>query len=206
MLANKENGFTLIELLVSLAIFAVISVMAYGGLDYVLNTDRSTSTQMNRLSSLQKSMLLLQADVEQMRPRPIRDLYGTSQGAMISIADEPYRLLEWTRGGGQTYLKTQGSSLMRVAYGVRDNKLVRFQWPVLDQAPDSEPFVSEILENVARLQFRFLDSSLEWHNQWPPLNLNSGTAASPTLLPNAVEVTLELQDWGEVKRLFHGIF
>lgn len=204
--ANRQSGFTFIELLVSLVIFAIMSVTAYGGLEYVLNTDRATDAQMNRLSSLQKSMLLIQADIEQMRPRPIRDLYGSQQGAMISVANEPYRMLEWTRGGGQTYLRTERSSLLRVGYGLRDNKLVRYQWPVLDQAPDTEPFVSELLENVERVGFRFLDADLKWHQQWPPIDLSGGPAPAPSLLPKAVEMTLELSDWGEVKRLFHGVY
>lgn len=203
---KSQRGFTMIELLISMTIFGVMSVMAYGGLDFVLNTDRATNTQMNRLSGLQKSMLLIQADIEQMRPRPIRDQYGTRQGAMASVANEPYRMLEWTRGGGQTYLQTQSSSLIRVGYGLRDNKLIRYQWPVLDQAPDSEPFISEMLENVERLSFRFLDASLNWHPQWPPVDLSSSVPPDPALLPSAVEMTIELEDWGAVKRLFHGVF
>lgn len=203
---SRQSGFTLIELLVSLAIFGVLSVMAYGGLNYVLDTDQATSTQMNRLSSLQKSMLLIQADIEQMRPRPIRDLYGSAVAAMASINNEPYRQLEWTRGGRQTYLQTESSSLMRVGYGLRENKLVRYQWPVLDQAPDSQPVISEMLNNVERLSFRFLDADLKWHNQWPPQNVNTSAPTNLELLPNAVELTIELSDWGEIKRLFHGMF
>lgn len=203
---NTQRGFTMLELLISMFIFGVISVMAYGGLEFILNTDRSTATHMNRLSGLQKSMLLIQADVEQMRPRPIRDLYGTQQAAMRSLANEPYRQLEWTRGGGQTYLQTHASSLMRVGYGVRDNTLVRYQWPVLDQAPDSEPLISEMIPNVETLSFRFLDEALKWHPQWPPEYFDTSTPADPALLPKAVELTIELEDWGEVKRLFHGVF
>lgn len=206
---KAQSGFTMIELLVSLSIFAVISVMAYGGLDFVLSSDRSTSAAMNRLGSLQKSMLLIQADVEQMRPRPIRDRYGSRQNAMQSVADDPYRMLEWTRGGRQTYSQTLSSSLMRVAYGLRENKLIRYQWPVLDQAPDSEPLVSEMLEQVEGLGFRFLDSSNNWHAQWPPSSSALGASSTPTSpseLPKAVEMTLVLADWGEIKRLFHGVF
>lgn len=203
---TAQKGFTLIELLVSISIFAVLSVLAYGSLDYVVNTDAEASERMNRLSSLQKTMLLLQADMEQMRPRPIRDLYGTQQPAMSTIDNEPYRKLDWTRGGRQTWLNTQSSSLMRVGYGVKENKLVRYQWAVLDQAPDSTALESALLENVESLDFRFLDNDKQWHNQWPPVNLSSGTPPAPDKLPLAVEATLELKDWGKITRLFHGIY
>lgn len=201
-----QRGFTMIELLVSLAIFAVMSVMAYGGLSFILDTDQAASTQMNRLSSIQKAMLLIQADVEQMRPRPIRDLYGTQQAALRSIASEPYLQFEWTRGGRQTYTQTQSSSLMRVGYGVRDDALIRYQWPVLDQAPDSEPFIAPLLEDVESLKLRYLDQQLKWHEQWPPEDFNSSTAPDPAALPAAVELTLNLKDWGEITRLFHGLY
>lgn len=203
---KQQTGFTLIELLVSISIFAVLSVMAYGSLDYVVNTDAVASKQMNRLSALQKTMLLVQADIEQMRPRPIRDAYGTQQPAMATIINEPYRNTDWTRGGRQTWLNTQSSGLMRVGYGVKENQLLRYQWPVLDQAPDSVPLESALLKDVKNLSFRFLDENKAWHNQWPPEDFSSSTPPDPAKLPLAVEVTLELEDWGKVTRLFHGLF
>lgn len=203
---KAQKGFTLIELLVSVSIFAVLSVLAYGSLDYVVNTDAIASERMNRLSALQKSLLLVQADMEQMRPRPIRDLYGTQQPAMATIDNEPYRKLDWTRGGRQTWLNTQSSSLMRVAYGLKENKLLRYQWPVLDQAPDSEPLESALLDEVTALDFRFLDENKTWHNQWPPVDFSGSTPSNPEKLPLAVEMTLELKDWGKITRLFHGIY
>lgn len=203
---SKQQGFTLIELIVSISIFAVLSVLAYGSLDYVVNTDAVASERMNRLSALQKTFLLIQADVEQMRPRPIRDAYGTQQPAMVTIINEPHRTLDWTRGGRQTWLNTQSSGLMRVGYGIKEQQLVRYQWPVLDQAPDSVALESALLKDVKNLDIRFLDEKNTWHNQWPPTDFSSSTPTDPSKLPLAIEFTLELGDWGKVTRLFHGIY
>lgn len=205
-LGSKQQGFTLIELIVSISIFAVLSVLAYGSLDYVVNTDAVASERMNRLSALQKTFLLIQADVEQMRPRPIRDAYGTQQPAMVTIINEPNRTLDWTRGGRQTWLNTQSSGLMRVGYGIKEQQLVRYQWPVLDQAPDSVALESTLLKDVKNLDIRFLDEKNTWHNQWPPTDFSSSTPTDPSKLPLAIEFTLELDDWGKVTRLFHGIY
>lgn len=205
-LGSKQQGFTLIELIVSISIFAVLSVLAYGSLDYVVNTDAVASERMNRLSALQKTFLLIQADGEQMRPRPIRDAYGTQQPAMVTIINEPNRTLDWTRGGRQTWLNTQSSGLMRVGYGIKEQQLVRYQWPVLDQAPDSVALESTLLKDVKNLDIRFLDEKNTWHNQWPPTDFSSSTPTDPSKLPLAIEFTLELDDWGKVTRLFHGIY
>ena len=203
---SQQQGFTLIELIVSISIFAVLSVMAYGSLDYVVNTDAVASERMNRLSALQKTFLLMQADIEQMRPRPIRDAYGTQQPAMLTIINEPHRALDWTRGGRQTWLNTQSSGLMRVGYGIKEKQLMRYQWPVLDQAPDTVALESALLKDVKNLDIRFLDEKQTWHNQWPPTDFSSSTPTDPSKLPHAVEITLELDDWGKVTRLFHGVY
>ena len=56
-----------------------------------------------------------------------------------------------------------------------------------------------LLDRVKRMQLRFMDSNRTWHEQWPPLGYSAPDA--PRLRPIAVEVTIELEDWGEIKRL-----
>ena len=47
--------------------------------------------------------------------------------------------------------------------------------------------------------FRFLDPSRSWVDRWP--ETQTPDAASARLRPAAVEVVIELEDWGEVRRL-----
>ena len=75
-MAVRQRGFTLLELLVALAIFALVSVMAYGGLASVLDQQFATDEIAGQLARLQKTYLLLQRDFEQLVPRPVRDEYG----------------------------------------------------------------------------------------------------------------------------------
>ena len=44
-----------------------------------------------------------------------------------------------------------------------------------------------------------MDSNRTWHEQWPPLGFSAPD--TPRLRPIAVEFTVELEDWGEIKRL-----
>jgi general secretion pathway protein J len=42
MKTNRVRGFTLLELLIAVAVFAVVSALAYGGLQAVLSADGQT--------------------------------------------------------------------------------------------------------------------------------------------------------------------
>jgi general secretion pathway protein J len=90
------------------------------------------------------------------------------------------------------------SDLQRVAYGVSDGTLQRLSWAVLDRVPGSEPRSLPLLDGVEALNWRFLDVSHEWIDTWPPA---AGGGVSPERLPLAIEMTLELEEWGTIRRL-----
>ncbi len=52
---QRQAGFTLLELLVALSIFALISAMAYGGLQSVMTTQQHTAKAAQHLADLQKA-------------------------------------------------------------------------------------------------------------------------------------------------------
>jgi hypothetical protein len=52
---------------------------------------------------------------------------------------------------------------------------------------------------VRSVTFRFLDPSRSWVDRWP--EAQTPDPASARLRPAAVEVVIELDDWGEVRRL-----
>ncbi|MGD8484478.1 MAG: type II secretion system minor pseudopilin GspJ [Thioalkalispiraceae bacterium] len=193
-----SKGFTLIELLVALAIFALLAVMAYGGLDTVLQARSETDKAASRLNEVQKAFLWLKRDTEQTVIRPIRGEYGEQQPAFKAAEQGTYRL-ELTRGGYRNPAQLPRSSLQRVAYSIEDETLVRLTWPFLDRAQDASPYSNKLLSDVDSIRFRFLDLDRQWHANWPPINAQAGATE---ILPLALEVTLELNDWGRVTRLF----
>lgn len=192
------SGFTLIELLVALAIFSVLAIMAYGGLDTVLQVRSDTDKAAVRLQQVQKSFMWLKRDSEQAILRSIRGEYGERQAAFQSAEQGTYRL-ELTRGGYRNPAQLARSSLQRIAYSIEDESLFRLSWPYLDRVQDSQPFASKLLEDVKAIHFRFLDIEKQWHSNWPPLNSEEGAVEQ---LPLAIEVTLDLNDWGRLTRLF----
>src|SRR5210317_447529 len=141
------KGFTLIEILVALAISSLLAVMAYGGLNTILDAREQTDFSAERLQQIQKAFLWLKRDSEQTIERTIRDEYGDYQRAFIAAEHGRYRL-ELTRGGYRNPAQLPRSSLQRVAYSLEDNNLQRLTWPYLDRAQDTEPLKVSILEDV----------------------------------------------------------
>ncbi len=189
-----ERGFTLLELLVALTVFAFVSVIAYTGLHMALQGKERTEQHAARLQKLQSAILLLERDLMQFAVRPIRDEYGDSQPA-IKSADIGDYLLEFSSGGRPNPGGLKRSSLQRIAYGIRDGKLVRFLWPMLDRPSVSEPFALELLDAVREFKCRYMKADRKWTEQWPPLG---GVA---TDLPLAIEINLDLETMGEFRRL-----
>lgn len=191
---RPERGFTLLELLVALAIFAILAVMAYRGLDVVLAADRTAQAQAQRLATLQAVYRLMGRDIEQTAARSIRDQFGDRQPALLGDSSA----LELSRTGRRNPAHLPRSRIQRIGYQLGDDRLVRSGWAVLDRAQDAEPARSDVLEQVDELGFRYLDRKQGWQTHWPIENDD----ASRLTLPMAVEVTLNLKDFGQVVWLF----
>ncbi len=195
MMVRQEKGFTLLEMLVALTVFALVSAMVYGGQVAVLKLKAGTEAKAEQLKRLQRTMVLLQRDIGQHVLRPVRDEFGSVVEPMRS-SDMGEYLLEFTRDGWQNPLAQPRSTLQRVAYGLEDEKLVRYSWQSLDRVQGSEPYKQELLPRVRSFEMRFLDQGKEWQGQWPAAGAQSST------MPLVVEVTIELEQGGSFRRVF----
>ncbi|MBI5450369.1 MAG: type II secretion system minor pseudopilin GspJ [Gammaproteobacteria bacterium] len=195
MTPGTERGFTLLELIVATAIFAVLAALSWRGLQTVLENRQRIELQAERLGQLQVLMVTLERDIEQAVSRPVRDRYGDTLPALQGGSGG----LELTRSGWVNPSGQPRSELQRVAFHLEQGHLVRSGWTVLDRAQDSEPFAIDMLGGVKTVSLRFLDDSRQWRTSWPPPQQYAGDSAGP--LPRAVELTMELDDWGVMTRL-----
>lgn len=193
----SSGGFTLLELLVALAIFSLLAVMSYGGLNSVLEQRATTEREAERLGRLQKVYLLVQRDVEQIVPRPVRDEYGAELPPLAGTDS-----LQLTRGGWRNPLGHARSTLQRVAYAFEDESLVRYTWQVLDRAQDSVPARQALIDGITEMSVRYLDATNEWRNTWGGDSDPALPGSGSLLLPKAVEFTLEHEYYGRLVWLF----
>lgn len=196
---NRQQGFTLLELLIASIIFAIMAIMAYGGLDNVIDNSQASQQALSRLQQVQQSFSVISRDFSQLVPRNVRDEYGNLQPAMIAGNDVD-NIVEFTRGGRPNPANLLRSTLVRVAYQFDDEKLVRLQWPQLDNAPGTETRKTTLIDNIENVSIRFIDQNAESQDQWPPLNTGSSQAAATEFV--AVEIIIELSDWGEIRRIY----
>lgn len=196
--SRHVRGFTLIEVLVALAVFAILSALAYGTLDRTLASAEILGDRMNRLQAIQRAVQRLDQDFLQLTPRPVRQELGESLRPALQT-DNLGGGLELTRNGWNNPAGMPRGTLQRVAYRLEDDELVRYYWRVLDRTLSNEPVAVTLLDGVENLEFRFMSENGEFSAQWPP-----ETRPGPLGLrhrPRAVEIVLTLVNEGEIRRL-----
>lgn len=210
---KTQAGFTLVELIIAVVVFSVLASIMYPALHGILSKREILQVEMERTAKLQKAMLVLQTDFEQLRRRGIRDQFGDYKAPFYTPNDGSDIILEFTRGGQSNPLKQARASLVRVAYALKDDKLVRYQWRVLDRAQDSVPVEVTLMEDVESATFKFLATGDTWSENWPATDTPAGLPGNPngdtskeSGLPRAVDVVIETKDWGRLRRVFHGIY
>ena len=195
----KNGGFTLLEVLIALAIFSVMSMMAYGGLKTLLNARNGTEQAAIRLNEIQMAFLLIQQDMEHMAPRTVRVGYGT-ESALSADSELEYQIT-FTRGGNSTPRRPGRSGLYRVAYQLDEDKLIRMIWPALDRVDGSVPQNMVLLHGVSSVAFTTDAESASNLSSVIQSVIQPG-AQPGDLLPRSIEMEVALEDWGSITRLF----
>jgi general secretion pathway protein J len=200
---GAARGFTLIEVLVSMFLLAVLSTFAYGTLNYVVKAREVTGTSFARLREVELAMHTMVNDFQQLEPRPVRDLLGDVTQPALLADPRNTDLVALTRGGWSNNAGLQRSTLQRVVYRLDNTTLVREYQTVLDATLSNTPVRRELLKDVVHVTLRYLDSSHVWQTQWPAATVAGGAVAPVALRdrPRAVEIVLELKDFGKLRRV-----
>lgn len=193
---DRRRGFTLIELLVALAIFSVASLLAYRAMGSVMQMQERLSIENKRWRDLSLAFSQLEQNMRMAVGRPVRD---DRNNVMPALAGGPAQ----TGGSAQLSVSSLGSvwqtgaaaDVVRRDYRLNDGALEQIAWPALDRSYRTEPSSTVILENVRVFELRFMDANGQWQIKWP-------VTAEKTILPAAVEVTIELNDGLRITRIF----
>ncbi len=99
--------------------------------------------------------------------------------------------------GGPIRPAIQRSTLERVSYRFANGTLRRMHWAVLDGTEASLPVRRDLLTHVKSVAFRFMnDAARMGRRNGRPLGSSSLRSR-----PFAIEITLELEDWGHIVRV-----
>lgn len=189
---HQSSGFTLLELLIAMVIFSIMSLMAYGGLHSVLNSNASTQAYEKDLKGLQRSMMFIEKDLRQLTARPRHSGYNETQGAIVSEDLDIGALLEFTRSGNPNPANKLRSSLQRVRYVLEQEELQRWSWSLVDHL-DAEPVVMPLVTSIETVSLRFMNAKKEWLESW--------ASEDKSELPKAIEINITHKRWGKIRRL-----
>lgn len=183
-------GLTLIEVLVAVALLAIMSVLAFRGLDGAQRSAHRLSASTERWQDVARILDRLCDDLMAAQARPRRHGTGTDPA------------LDGRRDGSGTYLVAlsrhsliPGSVEQRIAYRVREGSLELIRWPTVDALIAGPPY--ELLRGVRHLELSYMDDGGHWMDYWPP---SAGNPAQ-SRLPRAVQLRLTLEDIGELVRV-----
>lgn len=195
----SARGFTLIEVMVAMAIFGVMTVLAYMSLGQTLANAALLTARMDRLQAIQRTMRFIGNDLLTAAPRPVRSELGDSYLPAVQVTASNDYLLAITHGGWPNPAGLPRSTMQRSVYLLQEDKLLRVYNTVLDATYSNNAIATEILDGVVSLEFRLIQDNLETINQWPPLGAQGAYALQ--VRPRAVEIILTLEDEGEIRRI-----
>jgi len=184
---SQQQGFTLLEILIALAIFAVMSMMAYAGLAAVLDARASTVPRAQQLAQLQTTLYLLNEDLSQVINRPIRDQMGSSEPAFsIGRGNE---ILVFTRTVPSWSMNSSENNLLRVSYSLEKEALYRRVWTIPDRTQQTEYRRRKLLVTQGVTIKGFSAKTKTW----------GGIVDE---IPQALDISFKLDGLGSVHRTF----
>jgi len=201
------SGFTLLEVLIAVAIFVIVGTMALSGYNELSRQSIRVEESMARIRAVQSTMQRMAQDFMELEPRPVREPLGDGMQPALRADARTQELAEFTHSGWSNPAGVPRPTLQRVSYQLQDKKLTRSYWVMLDRTLTSQPVSTVVLDRVTSVKLRFMDSTHNWQDQWPSANgslvvgAQAGSTDALSLRPIAVEITMDLEDWGVLTRL-----
>jgi general secretion pathway protein J len=195
----SNRGFTLIEVLVALAIFAIMSGIAFRGLGTVLDARERIVDDNRKWRAVAMSFAIIERDLAAAANRPARSSDDLPLPPFAGNAPELRRemaALEFSRMGDD------GTPARRVAYRLNGSTLELLAYPAIDAAPRDEAQSYALLSGVRSLETNFLDASGAWQPRWPVIGGSKLASAREQPLPRAVALAVKLESGEELTRVF----
>lgn len=181
MKKSPQSGFTLLEVMVALTIFSLLSFAAWQLLSVALKSNTQNKAYTQRFSHLQRAVSIFSNDAIQAIPRRSR-----STGQALFAAENS--LIFTTQNWSNTFNGCCTPDIQTVHWYLQDGTLYR----AVRTSPDTddEPYQVALLNNVSAFSLRTFSGGV-WNE-----------AISSSNLPDAIELSLTLTDYGTVRRVY----
>lgn len=182
---TKQQGFTLIEVMIAMAIFAMLSLLAYQILSASVKNSEIAQEHTARLNEIQTAFSLLERDLIQILPRQ-----SNTEEAFLSTTETSLRFT--TIGSYAAAEPLSASDLAQVEWSITDHALTRSVNPQPSPSLSDASTLSTLtmLTGVHTLHWRFYSTG--WTDRW----------SQASTFPAAIELIVTLEDMGEIRRLF----
>ncbi|MGG8473358.1 type II secretion system minor pseudopilin GspJ [Rahnella sp. PAMC25617] len=182
---TKQQGFTLIEVMIAMAIFAMLSLLAYQILSASVKNSEIAQEHTARLNEIQTAFSLLERDLIQILPRQ-----SNTEEAFLSTTETSLRFT--TIGSYAAAEPLSASDLAQVEWSITDHALTRSVNPQPSPSLSDASTLSTLtmLTGVRTLHWRFYSTG--WTDRW----------SQASTFPAAIELIVTLEDMGEIRRLF----
>lgn len=185
---HKSTGFTLIEILVALAVFSIMSLMAYKGLERMNTIKMHLDQEMRFWRELSLVMGRMDADFTQLSSRYQRDENQLMQAPIVSKQRDGATVIEFLRLDGHR-------ESLHMAYVWKNEALQLEIWPSTSHSEAGETVqVHDLLNEVQSFSVEFLNTQNTWVTTWPP-------ADAEVVRPRGIRFKLGFKDRGVFERV-----
>ncbi|NTS75841.1 type II secretion system minor pseudopilin GspJ [Catenovulum sp. SM1970] len=199
---KQHLGFTLIEMLLAVAIFAIVGLASTGVLTSVIDSNEISIEHSEQMEGLQRAMLTFERDIRQATKRKVRingeapvEFYIAHGNGLL---DSDSQVLAMRKVGWINPMNLlPRTEVQSFGYRVVEGRLERIYYDFADPVVGAEFKYRTLLEGVKGIKFEFHDGKASTGRQFKWLE-----TWTTKELPAAIAVTIELEDVGEIRRLF----
>ena len=195
----RMQGFTLIEVMIAIVIMAMIAIMTNQSLTAAITSSQATQEAVERVAAVDRIWVLFETDTRNIIPGMPSTANSKSIPPVYIDPSDQYRF-SLLRAGYANPLHLPRTEVVRVGYRFEDGTIWRDTWVNISDNDERQAKPQKVLEHVEDMFIKALPaqgatfSGGPWVERWP----DSGQPP----LPAAIEITLKLEDFGEIKRVY----
>jgi general secretion pathway protein J len=195
----RNQGFTLLEVLVALTVFAIVTLLAYRGLDSIATTKQRLDQEMRMWRELELVFERINVDVTQIAPRTWLDTNGKERSSVQGSS---------SNSGSECQLDVMRFGPDHVPVHIRYQVKAGQFW--MDIVPDSTSTQNAstmntaenrqhtlLLDHIERCELAFMDSKNAWQSFWPK------TSLSDMARPRGIRLRIVQTGHGMFERMYY---